>query len=99
MARSEHDVGQQHLHLFKRHLGPVLSSTERRNPNGPGEVTGLVVVNLVKPGVGLDFDVWSLDRAVNQDLLSKAHAGGHGSFLLHIIPSSFLGAFASGALT
>ncbi len=62
-------------------------------------VIGLVVVNLVKPGVGLDFDVRSLDRAVSQDLLSKAHAGGHGSFLLNIIPSSFLGAFASGELT
>lgn len=61
-------------------------------------IIGLVVVNVVKPGVGLNFDVRSLDPSVSQSLLSKTHSGGHTSFFLNVIPTSFLGAFTSGEL-
>lgn len=61
-------------------------------------VIGLVVVNVVKPGVGLNFDARTLDPSVGQSLLSKAHAGGHKDFLLNVIPQSFVGAFTSGEL-
>lgn len=61
-------------------------------------VIGLVVVNLVKPGVGLNFDVRSLEPSVGQGLLTKTAAAGQKSLWLSIIPSTFFGAFASGEL-
>ena len=61
-------------------------------------ILGLLVVNLVKPGVGLNLDVRVLDASVGKSYLTKAHASGQVDFLLNIIPTSFLGAFASGDL-
>jgi aerobic C4-dicarboxylate transport protein len=59
-------------------------------------IIGLLVVNLVKPGVGLNLDVRSLDASLSKSYLTKAHANGQVDFLLNIIPTSFVGAFASG---
>lgn len=59
---------------------------------------GLLVVNLLKPGAGLNLDVTTLDPQISQSYLSKAHASGTVEFLLNIIPASFLGAFTSGDL-
>lgn len=61
-------------------------------------ILGLLVVNLVKPGLGLNLDVRVLDASVGKSYLTKAHASGQVDFLLNIIPTSFLGAFASGDL-
>ena len=59
---------------------------------------GLVVVNMLKPGVGFNLDVTTLDPQVAQSYLSKAHASGPTDFVMNIIPASFLGAFTSGDL-
>jgi aerobic C4-dicarboxylate transport protein len=59
-------------------------------------IVGLIVVNVVQPGVGMNVDVATLDTAA---LESYARAAGEQStvdFLLQIIPQTFLGAFATG---
>ena len=59
-------------------------------------VIGLVVVNVVKPGVGMNIDPATLDaRAVSQ-YVSGAAAQGVTDFLLGIIPTTAVDAFAKG---
>jgi aerobic C4-dicarboxylate transport protein len=62
---------------------------------------GLVVVNLLQPGAGFNVDVAELraqDAAVAREYAGKAQASSTADFLLHIIPSTFVGAFAGGDL-
>jgi aerobic C4-dicarboxylate transport protein len=61
-------------------------------------VIGLVVVNVLKPGVGFDVDPRTLDPGVGESYAQKAHAGGVVPFLLNIIPDTLVGAFATGEL-
>jgi aerobic C4-dicarboxylate transport protein len=59
---------------------------------------GLLVGNLLHPGAGMNVDAAALDP---QSVQSYAAAGGHGgivSFLLGIIPDSFLGALTGGSM-
>ncbi|SFB36167.1 dicarboxylate/amino acid:cation symporter [Azotobacter beijerinckii] len=59
-------------------------------------VIGLVVINIVQPGVGMHVDVSSLDAS---SIAAYAKAGGEQStigFLLNVIPSTVVGAFANG---
>ncbi|MBB6341936.1 aerobic C4-dicarboxylate transport protein [Pseudomonas fluvialis] len=59
-------------------------------------VIGLVVVNLVQPGAGMHIDPASLDT---KGIDAFAAAGAQQStlaFLLNVIPSTIVGAFASG---
>src|SRR4051794_21405982 len=57
-------------------------------------VIGLVVVNLVKPGAGLNVHP---DASLAKETLGEAkNTDGPVDFLLHIIPDSFVGAFADG---
>jgi aerobic C4-dicarboxylate transport protein len=61
-------------------------------------VIGLVVVNVVRPGAGINADIETLDTKE-----FDAHTGGQKSFstvelLLHVIPDSAVGAFANGEI-
>ncbi|WP_252271327.1 dicarboxylate/amino acid:cation symporter [Pseudomonas subflava] len=59
-------------------------------------VIGLVVVNVVEPGVGMHVDPSTLDAS---SIAAYAKAGESQStvaFLLNVIPSTIVGAFASG---
>ncbi|BAN47539.1 dicarboxylate/amino acid:cation symporter [Metapseudomonas resinovorans] len=59
-------------------------------------IIGLVVVNIVQPGVGMHVDPASLDI---KGIAAYAAAGEQQStvaFLLNVIPSTIVGAFASG---
>jgi aerobic C4-dicarboxylate transport protein len=58
---------------------------------------GLVIVNVVKPGAGLNVDPAALDAAAVAQYADKA-GGAHGvpDFFLNVIPSTAVGAFASG---
>src|SRR5436309_3219804 len=59
-------------------------------------LSGLLVVNVLKPGVGVNADPATLDT---HDIAQYATPGGIGTvteFLLNIIPATFFGAFASG---
>lgn len=58
---------------------------------------GLVVVNLARPGSGMDIDPAHLDGAAVASYAHKAqHAGGALDFILNIVPNSVVGAFANG---
>jgi len=60
---------------------------------------GLIVVNTLHPGVGLNIDPKLLDSAETkqtQGFAEQAHSLNPTKFLLNIIPSSFFNAFASG---
>lgn len=59
-------------------------------------IIGLVIVNLVKPGVGMNADVTTLDTKAISAYASKAQAQSTVDFLLNIIPNSVIDAFAKG---
>ena len=57
---------------------------------------GLVVVNLVRPGAGMNVDLASLDAGAITSYTTAAEAESITGFLLDIIPNAFLGAFVEG---
>jgi aerobic C4-dicarboxylate transport protein len=60
-------------------------------------VIGLVVVNVFKPGVGLNADPKTLDAsAVAQYTTAAQHGGSTVDFLLKLVPDTFFSAFAEG---
>lgn len=61
-------------------------------------VIGLVVVNLVKPGVGMNVDVAALDPTAIASYATAAQDNSLTGFLLDIIPNAFLGAFVEGKM-
>ena len=61
-------------------------------------VLGLVVVNLLKPGVGFNINPATLDPSVGRGYAKAAHSQSTTDFILHIIPNSFFDAFATGDL-
>ncbi|HVF17343.1 MAG TPA: dicarboxylate/amino acid:cation symporter [Steroidobacteraceae bacterium] len=66
-------------------------------------VIGLVVVNVVEPGVGMNIDVSTLqvsasDASKLQTYAQQAQQQGIVDFLLNIIPTTFVDAFAKGEI-
>jgi aerobic C4-dicarboxylate transport protein len=61
-------------------------------------VIGLVVVNIIKPGVGVNADPASLDANAVASYASAAEQLSTTEFLLNIIPSTIIGAFAAGEI-
>ena len=61
-------------------------------------IIGLVVVNVMQPGAGFQYDPATLNAGAVRDYAAKAHAMNAKDFLLNIIPDTFLGAFTSGDL-
>lgn len=59
-------------------------------------IVGLIVVNVVQPGAGMNVDVTALDSSAIATYEQAARDQGVVHFLLHIIPETFLGAFATG---
>src|SRR5689334_4285446 len=59
-------------------------------------VIGLVVVNVIQPGAGFNADVTKIDTKALASFTSQAKATGTVDFLLNIIPSSVVDAFAKG---
>lgn len=61
-------------------------------------VLGLVLVNVLRPGVGMNIDVTKLDAKEIASYTAAAgqHTGGWVDFLLNLIPSSAVDAFARG---
>jgi aerobic C4-dicarboxylate transport protein len=59
-------------------------------------VIGLVVVNLVQPGAGMNVDPATLDAAAVAQYTAQAGEQSVADFLLHIIPATLIGAFTSG---
>ncbi|WP_219952149.1 dicarboxylate/amino acid:cation symporter [Dickeya zeae] len=59
-------------------------------------IIGLVVVNVLQPGAGMNVDPSSLNAAAVANYATEAGKQGVVPFLMDIIPSSVIGAFASG---
>jgi len=59
-------------------------------------IIGLVVVNVVQPGAGMNVDPATLDAKAVAVYAQQAEQQGVIAFLLDIIPGSVIGAFASG---
>ncbi len=59
---------------------------------------GLVVVNVVRPGAGLNADVSTLDTKAIETYASSAKSLTATDFLLHTIPDTVVGAFANGEI-
>jgi aerobic C4-dicarboxylate transport protein len=55
---------------------------------------GMIVVNVVQPGVGMNVDASALDRGAVEQYVGSGRAQDLGAFLLAIIPSSPIDAFA-----
>lgn len=61
-------------------------------------VVGLVVANIVRPGEGMGVDPRTLDSAAVSGYVGKAEEQDLVSFLLAIIPDTFVGAFTGGQI-
>ncbi|MDE1173089.1 MAG: dicarboxylate/amino acid:cation symporter [Parvibaculaceae bacterium] len=61
-------------------------------------VIGLVIVNLVKPGVGINADVATISTDSIAKYTAAARSENVTDFLLHIIPDTFTSAFTEGDL-
>jgi aerobic C4-dicarboxylate transport protein len=62
-------------------------------------VIGLVVGTVLHPGAGFNIDPKTLDPKIGAEYLTKAeHGQGLVDYLLHLIPNTFVGAFAEGDL-
>ena len=59
-------------------------------------IIGLVVVNVVRPGAGMNVDPQSLDGALVAQYASASRAQGVTNFVLDIIPTTVVDAFARG---
>lgn len=60
-------------------------------------VLGVVIAYVFKPGVGMNIDITQLDGKDLNVYTERAHTMSSGSdFLLHIIPKTFVDAFARG---
>jgi aerobic C4-dicarboxylate transport protein len=59
-------------------------------------VIGLVAVNLFKPGAGMNVDPSHVDTSSVATYIEQTRKQTTEQFLLHIIPDTFVGAFAEG---
>ena len=59
-------------------------------------VIGLAIVNLVRPGAGVDADPATLDAEAVRQYASAAGPQGFVDHVLHVIPSTITSAFADG---
>lgn len=61
-------------------------------------VVGLVVINIVQPGAGMNIDPAALDPRLVQGYVQGSHEQSTVGFLMAIIPDTVVGAFARGEL-
>ena len=57
---------------------------------------GLIAVNLLQPGAGMNVDVAALDANSVRAYTQQAQEATAAQFLLHVIPTSFVSAFTGG---
>jgi aerobic C4-dicarboxylate transport protein len=59
-------------------------------------IVGLVIVNVVKPGAGMNIDVSTLDAKSVESYVHQAQEQSVTDFLLNVIPTTIFDAFAKG---
>ena len=58
-------------------------------------IIGLIVINILKPGVGMNVDVASLDTKDIQNYISESKSQSIGDFFMHIIPENIVNALST----
>jgi aerobic C4-dicarboxylate transport protein len=61
-------------------------------------IVGLVVVNILKPGVGMNIDASTIDTRSIQGFVARSTEQSTIQFLLDVIPNTVVGAFAQGEI-
>jgi aerobic C4-dicarboxylate transport protein len=61
-------------------------------------IVGLIIVNLVKPGAGMNVDPASLDATAVAQYTGPGKMHTTTEFIMHIIPNTIVGAFAEGEI-
>jgi aerobic C4-dicarboxylate transport protein len=59
-------------------------------------IIGLLAVNILQPGAGMNVDVSKLNPAAVEPYVKLTHEVGAVPFLMNIIPATFVGAFTEG---
>ncbi len=58
-------------------------------------IIGLIVINILKPGVGMNVDVASLDTKDIQNYITESKSQSVGDFFMHIIPENIVNALST----
>src|SRR5262249_34127155 len=61
-------------------------------------VVGLIIINILQPGVGMNVDPKTIDTKSIQVYTTKAGQQSTVEFLMNIVPSTIVGAFAEGEI-
>lgn len=61
-------------------------------------IIGLIIINILKPGVGMNIDPSTLDVESTKAYMTKGVTGNWQDFILHIIPDSIVDALATNNL-
>ena len=61
-------------------------------------VVGMIIANVVRPGAGMNIDPATLDSGAVSGYAAKAHDQNLTAFLLNIIPTTVVSAFAEGEI-
>ncbi|MDE2005692.1 MAG: cation:dicarboxylase symporter family transporter, partial [Rhodospirillales bacterium] len=61
-------------------------------------VIGMAMVNLWRPGAGMNIDLGHINHAIGHHLAAKGAHNSPAIFLLSIVPRSFVGAFVTGQI-
>jgi aerobic C4-dicarboxylate transport protein len=61
-------------------------------------IIGLIVVNVLQPGAGMNVDIRTLDAGAVSAYTGPGKLESTKDFLLHVIPSTFVDAFARGEI-
>ena len=58
-------------------------------------IIGLVVINVLKPGVGMNIDPATLDTKSVENFITESKSQSVGEFLLHVIPENIVNALST----
>jgi aerobic C4-dicarboxylate transport protein len=61
-------------------------------------IIGLVVINLLKPGVGMNIDPATLDTKSVESFITESKSQSVGDFFMHIIPDNIVNALSTGSI-
>ena len=61
-------------------------------------IIGLIVINLLKPGVGMNIDPATLDTKSVENFITESKSQSVGDFFMHIIPDNIVNALSTGSI-
>ena len=61
-------------------------------------IIGLTVINILKPGVGMNVDPSTLDTKSVENFITESKSQSVGDFFMHIIPENIVNALSTGSI-